>query len=51
MDLPDDEKANANGHALVCIGQEYVRTELVMEKAKVRVVKHYRKVYANRELE
>ena len=28
MDLPDDEKVNANGHALVCIGQEYIRTEL-----------------------
>ena len=23
VDLPDDEKVNANGHALACIGQEY----------------------------
>ena len=51
MDLPDDEKLNANGHALVCIGQEYVRTELVLERAKAKVVRHYRKVYADRELE
>ena len=51
VDLPDDEKVNANGHALTCIGQEYVRTELVLERAKAKVVKHYRKVYADRELE
>lgn len=51
VDLPDDEKVNLNGHALVCIGQEYVRTELVLERAKAKVVKHYRKVYADRELE
>lgn len=51
VDLPDEEKANANGQALVCIGQEYIRTELVLERAKAKVVKHYRKVYADRELE
>ena len=51
VDLSDDEKVNANGHALVCIGQEYIRTELVLERAKAKVVKHYRKVYADRELE
>lgn len=51
VDLPDDEKLNANGQALVCIGQEYIRTELVLERAKAKVVKHYRKVYADRELE
>ena len=51
VDLPDDEKVNANGHALACIGQEYIRTELVLERAKAKVVKHYRKVYADRELE
>ena len=50
-DLPDDEKVNLNGHALVCIGQEYIHTELVLERAKAKVVKHYRKVYADRELE
>ena len=51
VDLPDDEKVNANGQALVCIGQEYIRTELVLERAKAKVVKHYRKVYADRQLE
>ena len=51
VDLPDDEKLNANGHVLVCIGQEYIRTELVLERAKAKVVKHYRKVYADRQLE
>lgn len=51
VDLPDNEKVNANGHALACIGQEYIRTELVLERAKAKVVKHYRKVYADRELE
>lgn len=51
VDLPDDEKVNANGHALTCIGQEYIRTELVLERARAKVVKHYRKFYADRELE
>ena len=51
VDLPEDEKVNANGHALACIGQEYIRTELVLERAKAKVVKHYRKVYADHELE
>ena len=51
VDLPDDEKLNINGHELVCIGQEYIRTELVLERAKAKVVKHYLKVYADRELE
>mgnify|MGYP004608715135 CR=1 FL=1 len=51
VDLPDDEKVNANGHALTCIGQEYIRTELVLERAKAKGVKHYRKGYADRELE
>ena len=51
VDLPDEEKVNADGHALTCIGQEYIRTELVLERAKAKVVKHYRKVYADHELE
>ena len=51
VDLPDDEKVNARGQALTCIGQEYIRTELVLERAKAKVVKHYRKVYADRKLE
>ncbi len=49
VDLPEDEKANLNGHALVYIGREYIRTELVLERAKAKVVKHYRKVYADRQ--
>ena len=36
VDLPDNEKVNPNGHALTCIGQEYIRTELVLERAKAR---------------
>lgn len=51
VDLPEEEKQNAEGQQLVCIGREYVRTELVLERAKVKVVKHYRKVYADREQE
>ena len=51
VDLPDDEKVNANGHALICIGQEYIRTELVLERARAKVVKHYWKVCADRKLE
>ena len=51
VDLPDDEKVNAKGQVLICIGQEYIRTELVLERAKAKVVKHYRKVYADRKLE
>ena len=51
VDLPDDEKVNAKGQALICIGQEYIRTELVLERARAKVVKHYRKVYADRQLE
>lgn len=51
VDLPEEEKRNGNGLQLVCIGQEYVRTELVLERARAKVVKHYRKVYADREAE
>ena len=51
VDLPDEEKLTRDGTRLICIGQEYVRTELVLERAKAKVVKHYRKVYADRELE
>jgi transposase len=51
VDLPEGQRQNENGRPLVLIGQEYVRTELIMERAKAKVVKHYRKVYADRELE
>ncbi|MEG2350965.1 MAG: transposase, partial [Hungatella sp.] len=42
---------NADGTPLCYIGVEYVRSELVMERAKAKVVKHFRKVYADRTLE
>lgn len=51
VDLAEEEKQTQDGRPLVCIGQEYVRTELVLERAKAKVVKHYRKVYADREME
>lgn len=51
VDIPESEQISETGFPLVCIGREYIRTELVMERAKLKVVKHYRKVYANREWE
>ena len=46
-ELPEEERISPDGHPLLCIGKEYVRTELVMERAKAKVVKHYRSVYAD----
>ena len=51
VDIPESEQVSDTGSPLVCIGREYIRTELVMERAKLKVIKHYRKVYANREWE
>lgn len=51
VDIPESEQVSDTGFPLVCIGREYIRTELVMERAKLKVVRHYRKVYANREWE
>ena len=51
VDIPEAEQVSDTGSPLVCIGREYIRTELVMERVKLKVVKHYRKVYANREWE
>ena len=48
-DLPEEEKVNANGVPLVCVGREYIRTELEVERVKARVVKHYRLVYKDAE--
>lgn len=48
-DLPEEEKVNANGVPLVCVGREYIRTELEVERVKARVVKHYRYVYKDAE--
>lgn len=50
MALQGDEKVNANGYALICIKQEYIRTELVLERARARGVKHYQRVCADCEL-
>ena len=48
-DLPEAEKVNANGVPLVCVGREYIRTELEVDRVKVRVVKRYRLVYKDAE--
>ena len=48
-DLPEDEKVNANGVPLVCVGREYIRTEIEVERVKARVVKRYRLVYKDAE--
>lgn len=48
-DLPEEEKVNVNGVPLVCVGREYVRTELEVERVKAKVVKHYRLVYKDAE--
>ena len=51
LDLDEADKYAEDGHPLTCIGKEYIRTEVVMERAKIRVIKHYRQVYADREYE
>ena len=51
VELPEDKKVSAGGKPLFCIGKEYLRTELVIEPAKAKVVKHFRKVYADRDAE
>ena len=48
-DLPEEEKVNANGVPLVRVGREYIRTELEVERAKAKVVKHYRYIYKDAE--
>ncbi len=47
-DLPEEEKVNANGVPLVCVGREYIRTE-IEERVKARVDKRYRLVYRDAE--
>lgn len=49
IDLPDEEKVNANGVPLVCVGREYIRTELEVERVKAHVVKYYRNIYKDAE--
>ena len=38
VDIPEAEQVSETGSPLICIGREYIRTELVMERAKLRVV-------------
>jgi Transposase and inactivated derivatives len=45
IDLPEEEKVNANGKPLVCIGVEPMRTEIEVERTRAKVVKYSRKVY------
>lgn len=45
IDLPEEEKVNANGEPLTCIGIESIRTEIEVERTRARVVKYFRKVY------
>ena len=37
VDIPEAEQVSDTGSPLVCIGREYIRTELVMERAKLKV--------------
>ena len=45
IDLPEEEKVNANGKPLVCIGVEAMRTEIEVERTRAKVIKYSRKVY------
>lgn len=49
IDLPEEEKVNANGKPLICIGTEPIRTEIEVERTRARVVKYSRKVYKDEE--
>ena len=49
IDLPEEEKVNANGKPLTCIGTEAIRTEIEVERTRARVVKYFRKVYKDEE--
>ena len=46
-DLPEDEKVNAQGEPLKCIGKTEVRSELIKEPQKAYVRKYYTMVYAD----
>ena len=45
IDLPEEEKVNANGKPLICIGTEPIRTEIEVERTRAKVIKYFRKVY------
>ena len=46
-DLPENERVNAQGEQLKCIGREFVRTEICKKKAEVTVKKIYRLTYVD----
>lgn len=50
-DLPEEGKFKLLGEALVCIGKDEVRTELVREPGRMFLRKYFRKVYADRRRE
>lgn len=50
-EFSEEETHLPNGHTLTCIGTQYIRSELVMEPARMKIVKYYCKVYADREIE
>ena len=51
IDLPEEQKMDAQGRVLSCIGQEYLRTEVTVRREEATAVKIYRKVYANKQVE
>ena len=51
IDLPEEQKVDAQGRAFTCIGQEYLRTEVTTRREEAKAVEIYRKVYANKQVE
>lgn len=51
IDLPEEWKVDAQGRALSCIGQEYLRTEVTTRREEAKAVEIYRKIYANKHVE
>ena len=47
VDLPEEEKFNANGEPLKCIGKVEVRSELIREPEKVYIRKYFALSYAD----
>ena len=45
IDLPEEEKINADGKPLTYIGMDPIRTEIEVERTRAKVVKYFRKVY------
>ena len=51
IDLPEEEKYNSDGKPLERIGREFVRREVIREKANIKVICYYRNVYVDRDTE